>query len=118
LLVSHPVPRRRIVWEKALVLVLLVLAVALANYLVAFGLGRLFDVDLAFRGIAGSFVGQMLLAVGFGSLALATGAGTGSRGLAIAVPAGVAAATYLVGSLGSVVSWLEPFKWVSPFYYA
>lgn len=118
LLVSHPVPRRRIVWEKASVLVVLVLAVTLANYLVAFGLGRLFDIDLPVRGIAGSFVGQVLLAIGFGALALATGAFTGSRGLAIAVPAGVAGATYLVGSLGPVVSWLEPGKWASPFYYA
>jgi ABC-2 type transport system permease protein len=118
LVVSHPVSRRRIVVEKALVLVALVALLALANYLVAFGVGRAFEIELSFGDIAASYVGQLLLGVGFGFVALATGALTGSRGMAIAVAAGAAGGTYLLGSLGPVVSWLEPFKWVSPFYYA
>jgi ABC-2 type transport system permease protein len=118
LVVSHPVARTRIVGAKALVLLVLVALLALANYLVAFGLGRAFEIELAFGDILASFTGQLLLGVGFGFLALAVGAFTGSRGMAIAVAAGAAGGTYLLGSLGPVVSWLEPFKWVSPFYYA
>jgi ABC-2 type transport system permease protein len=118
LVMSHPVSRRSVVNGKAIVLVALVAVVAVANYVVAFGLGRLFDIDSPFADVVASFAGQVLLCVGFGLLALAAGAFTGSRGAAIAVAAGVAGATYLLGSLGPVVSWLEPFKWVSPFYYA
>lgn len=118
LVMSHPVARRRIVVEKAFVLVVLVAVLAVANYVVAFGLGRLFEIDVSLANIAASFLGQVLLGVGFGYLALATGAFTGSRGVAIAVAAGAAGGTYLLGSLGPVVSWLEPFKWTSPFYYA
>jgi ABC-2 type transport system permease protein len=118
LVASHPVSRRRIMIEKSLVLIALVAVLAIANYAVAFGLGRLFEIEVPFANIAASFGGQLLLGIGFGYLALATGAFTGSRGMAIAVAAGVAGGTYLLGSLGPVVSWLEPFKWASPFYYA
>jgi ABC-2 type transport system permease protein len=118
LVMSYPVSRRRVVVEKSVVLVALVAIVALANYIVAFGLGRFFDIHTQLAHVIASFAGQVLLCVGFGYLTLAAGAFTGSRGTAIAISAGVAGATYLLGSLGPVVSWLSPFKWVSPFYYA
>jgi ABC-2 type transport system permease protein len=118
LVMSHPVSRRSVVNGKAIVLVSLIAVVAIGNYAVAFGLGRLFDIDSSLPDVLASLAGQVLLAAGFGFLALAAGAFTGSRGTAIAVAAGVAGATYLLGSLGPVVSWLEPFKWISPFYYA
>jgi ABC-2 type transport system permease protein len=118
LVLSYPVSRRRVVVEKGIVLIAIVAILALANYLVAFGVGRAFDIELSFADIAASFFGQLLLALVFGYLALAAGAATGSRALAIGIGAAVAAGTYLVGSLGPVVSWLGPFKWISPFYYA
>jgi ABC-2 type transport system permease protein len=118
LVMSYPLPRSRVVLEKACVLAALVVVLAAATYLATFGLGLAFDVEVTLANVVVSFVGQVLLGVAFGLLALAVGAYRGSRGLAIAVAAGVAGASYLLGSLAPVVSWLEPAKWISPFYYA
>jgi ABC-2 type transport system permease protein len=118
LIMSYPVTRSRVVIEKASVLVALVVVLAAATYLATFGIGRAFDVDIAMSNIVASFVGQVLLGVGFGFVALGVGAYSGSRALAIGVASGAAGASYLLGSLGPVVSWLEPAKWISPFYYA
>jgi ABC-2 type transport system permease protein len=118
LVMSYPVGRSRVVLEKAMVLVVLVVVLVATTYLATFGVGRAVDIDLGVANITLSWVGQVLLGVGFGFLALAVGAYRGSRAFAIAVAAGVAGASYLVGSLGPVVSWLEPAKWISPFYYA
>jgi hypothetical protein len=51
----------------------------------------------------------------FASLAYALATGSGCKGIAVAVTAGVAVAAYLVDSLGQVVGWLEPFRVLSPF---
>lgn len=118
LVLSYPVTRTSVVLQKALVLVAEVVVLAAVIYLVTFGVGRAFDVALPLAEVAASGLGQVLLGVLFGFLALAAGAATGSRALAVGVGAGAAAATYLVGSLAPVVSWLEPFKWISPFYFA
>src|SRR5690606_35034787 len=61
---------------------------------------------------------QVLLGVGLGLVAMTIAALRGSRALAIGASAGVAAASYLIGSLAPVISWLRPTRWVSPFYYA
>ena len=59
-----------------------------------------------------------LVAFGYGALALLAGAATGSRTVAIGVPAALFAAAYLIVGLAGLVSWLEPFRVVSPLYHA
>lgn len=118
LVLSYPVARRRLVLEKAFVLAIEVATLTAAIYLISFGVGRFFEVELPWSNVVASAFGQLVLGVFFGFVALATGALTGSRGLALSVGAGGAGATYLLGSLAPVVSWLEPFKWISPFWYA
>ena len=49
---------------------------------------------------------------------MAIGAATGNRGFALGISSAVAAASYLVSSMSPVVSWLEPAKYASLFYYA
>jgi ABC-2 type transport system permease protein len=46
------------------------------------------------------------------------GSATGSRGTALGVTSAAAATSYLINSLAPVVDWLEPAKYVSPFFYA
>lgn len=118
LVLTYPVTRASVVLQKALVLVVEVAVLAMVIYLVTFGVGRAFEVEMPLTDVVASGVGQVLLGVVFGFLSLAAGAASGSRGFAIGVGAGAAAGTYLVGSLAPVVSWLAPAKWVSPFYYA
>ena len=51
-----------------------------------------------------------------GWLALTVGAAGGSRGLAIGIPAALAAAGYLVNGLHGVAGWLDPFRFASSFW--
>jgi ABC-2 type transport system permease protein len=118
LLLSYPVTRRQVLLEKAAVLGALVTIVAIANYGASFVVGRIFDIEVPLTNIVVSALAQILLGSAIGLLALAVGAFSGSRGLAIAVGTGVAGASYLIGSLAPVVSWLEPLRYVSPFFYA
>jgi ABC-2 type transport system permease protein len=114
LLLSHPVRRRRVLLEKlgAAVTLLFVLgavvfaAVALAS--TAFGL------DVGTLDIAAATLGAVLLASQFAALAMLAGAATGSRALAIGVPATVAIAAYLLFGLGNLVDALEPVRPLSP----
>ena len=46
------------------------------------------------------------------------GAATGSRGTALGIASGVAAASYLISSLAPVVHWLRPARFGSLFFYA
>ncbi len=118
LLLSYPVRRRDVVVQKAAVLGIQILVVVLVTYAVTFGLGRAFSVEVAGGNIVASLTSQLLLALVMGLLAMTVGATTGKRGSAIGVAAAVAAAGYLVNSLGPVVSWMKPLRYASPFYYA
>jgi ABC-2 type transport system permease protein len=118
LVLTYPVSRVSVVLQKALVLIVEVALLTLVVHLVAFGVGRVFEIELPLADVVAAGLAQLLLGVVFGFLTLAAAAASGSRGLSIGVGAGTAAGTYLVGSLAPVVSWLEPVKWVSPFFYA
>ena len=59
-----------------------------------------------------------MLGVDFGLLALAVGAATGARGMRSRSRLPVAAGSYLVSSMAPLVSWLEPAKYASLFYWS
>ncbi len=61
---------------------------------------------------------MFLLGISFGCIALAIGAALGERGPALGVTAAIASAAYLLSSLGPVVSWLDRWRVLSPFYWA
>ena len=63
-------------------------------------------------------LGALLMALAFGLAALAIGGGTGERGLAIGVASTIAAASYLLSSLGQTVAWLKPWRPLSLFYWS
>jgi len=117
LLLSLPVSRSRCLLEKLAALVVetlalglvlwtaLVIAVPLAKMHV--GVGELLAASLL----------ATALALVLGMIALAVGAASGRRGLAIGVSASLAVATYVVNSLASLVGWLEHLQWASPFFY-
>jgi ABC-2 type transport system permease protein len=117
LVTSLPVSRRAILLQKAACMALLTLLVAVVTFLVTL-LGRAFDVDLDAWYLATTTAAMGLLALFFGILALAVGAATGQKGLAIGVPATLAAAAYLLSSLAPVVSGLTPWRVLSPFYWS
>jgi ABC-2 type transport system permease protein len=52
-----------------------------------------------------------------GGFSLAVGAAHPSRALAIAVPAAFAAFSFLVNGLHQLASWLDPFRFLSSFWW-
>lgn len=118
LVLAHPVSRRSVVLQKALVLPALLTTVGAVIVLLVVGAVPLLDMDLSVGNLVAATVALVLLATDLGLVALAVGAATGRRGLAAGVAGGVAAGTYLVNSMSSLATWLEPWRVVSPFYWA
>ena len=116
LVLSYPVRWGAAVLAKGLAVGAEVVLVCAATGLALLVFDPLAGLDLA----PGRFVAAMtsLAALGllFGWLALSIGAWTGSRALAIGGPAGLAALGYLVNGLHAVAGWLDPFRFMSPFW--
>ena len=116
LILAYPVRRRDAVLAKGV-------AVATEVVLVCTGAGiaiAVFDplvgLDLSFGHLGAAILSLAALGVLHGWIALAVGAAVASRALAIGVPAGFAAAGYLVSGLHELAGWLDPFRFLSPFW--
>lgn len=117
ILLANPVSRRRVVLEKWAAMVTGIVAVAGAlGFVLAVG-GTAVKLHVGSRVLSAAVVSIALLAVLFGTLALALGAATGRRGLARGMTALVAVAAYLLSSLPELVSWLRPARPLSPWYH-
>jgi beta-exotoxin I transport system permease protein len=117
LVVSLPLSRRRIIAEKTAVMLLQAGLVCVVTYGCML-VGRAFDLRLDPGNLATTTLGVLFLGVGFGCIALAVGAARGERGPALGITTALASAAYLVSSLGPVVSWLDNWRALSPFYWA
>jgi ABC-2 type transport system permease protein len=116
LVLSYPVRRRSAVLAKGLAVGTEVLVVSVAAGVAMLVLDPLLDLDLSTANVASAVASLVALGLAHGWLALAVGAATASRALAIGVPAGLAAAGYLVNGLHGIAGWLDPFRYVSPFW--
>jgi beta-exotoxin I transport system permease protein len=117
LVLSLPFSRRRVVAQKIGALTLQALILCFFTFLAVLT-GRWFELDFGIWELTTATVGVLLLGIDFGLLALAIGAGTGNRGVALGVASTVAAASYLVSSMAPVVSWLDSAKYLSLFYWS
>jgi ABC-2 type transport system permease protein len=117
LVASLPLTRRAIAIEKVAALLVQALVVPIVVALCALG-GRGFELTIAPGPLLGITAGVILLGLVFGTLAFLIGAVTGSRGLALGVSSAAAALTYLLSSLAPLIDWLEPARYISPFFYA
>jgi ABC-2 type transport system permease protein len=117
LVLAHPVRRRDAVVAKgAAVAVELICFCAAAGVALA-ALDPVFGLDLPTGHLFAGVATVGVLALFFGWLALAVAALTPSSAVAIGVPAAAAAATYLIGGLHELASWLDPFRFLSPFWW-
>lgn len=64
----------------------------------------------------GALGGLAALGLLYGWLALSAGAVFPSRAAAVGIPAGLAAGGYLVNGLHGLAGWLDPFRFLSPFW--
>ena len=118
LLLAHPLRRRDYVLQRfgAMTALLVVLVVVL---LLTTALGAVpVNLDIGLGKLAAGSVSVGLLALLFGTLALAVGAARPGRATAIAVPAGVAVAAWLFDGLSHTVGALAGWRPASPFYWA
>jgi ABC-2 type transport system permease protein len=116
LVLSYPVRRRDVVLAKGVAVAASVAIVCAAAGLAIALLDPLVGLDLALGNLVAAITGLAVLGVLHGWLALAVGAAIPSRALAIAIPAGLAAAGYLVNGLHGLAGWLDPFRFLSPFW--
>ena len=115
-LLSYPIRRRDAVLAKgAAVAAEVVIACAIAGLAITV-LDPLVGLELSTRNLLTAGLSIAVLGTLFGWGALALGAALPSRAAAIGVPAGLAAVSYLVGGLHSLAGWLDPFRYVSPFW--
>jgi ABC-2 type transport system permease protein len=117
-LLAHPVQRWAVVVQRAAAMaVALALAGALLFVAMLLASGPAQFEELGAGNLAAATVQLVLLALLFGALGLATGAVTGSRGLAWGVVAGVAVLTYLANTLGPTVDVIAWSQDLSPWFY-
>lgn len=117
-LLAHPVERWTVVLERAAAMVVALALAGLALFLamVAASGPAQFDA-IGVGNLAAASAHLVLLGLAFGSLGLAVGALTGSRGLAWGAVAIVAVLTYLANTLGPTVEALAWSRDLSPFRY-
>jgi ABC-2 type transport system permease protein len=114
---AAPVPRWRLVTDKfaamavgaAFIGVVMVIVLAVGT--------PAFDIDVGVGRLAQAVLSAVLLALVFGSLALAGGASTGKRSLGSAVAVVLAVNSYLINAFAPLSDTVDGMKGLSPFYY-
>ena len=115
LVLAAPISRTRIVLERALTLGLETAAVAVVTWLAFWLLDPLFDLGAVSAGNLAAATGSLALgAYVLGLLALAIGALTGQKALALAVGAAVASAAFLFTTLAPLSEALTSQRALSP----
>ena len=117
LLLATPVPRYRIVLERFAAMVTLVVVLAAVVLIVMVVGNPIVDLGFALPNMLASNLALALLALVFGSLALAVGGLTGRRGTTIGVAAGATVATFFINGLAELVDWLQGLQKLTPFYW-
>ncbi len=117
LLLSTPLSRRRIALGKLGAMCLEVIGLGVVLWLALWVGSRVIGMGISSAHLAAATVCAVLLAIAYGAIAFMLGAGTGRKGLAIGIAIAGAVAGYLVNSLAALVSVLEPFQKLSPFYH-
>jgi ABC-2 type transport system permease protein len=114
-LASVSVPRLRILGEKALVLVTSLTALGVVTLLATSATSGLFGMDVPVGEALAASAAMALLGMEFGLIALAVGAFSGHRGLALGTASALATASYLLFVAGVFVEAVESWRVVSPF---
>jgi ABC-2 type transport system permease protein len=117
LLLSTPVRRRTVVRDKFVAMLVGAFALGALAWLGTVAVAPAFGLHVAVANLTAAFLNLFLVGLAFGTIALAAGAATGSKTLAIGVAAGSALVTFLLKTFAAAVSWLEPYRILSPFYY-
>lgn len=116
LVLSYPVRRRDAVLQKGAAVGCEIVVVCVVAGITILAFDPLVGLGLSLSKVGAAVVSLAALGLLYGWFALAVGAAVPSRALAIGIPAGAAAAAYLVSGLHGLAGWLDPFRFLSPFW--
>ncbi|MFI1991520.1 ABC transporter permease subunit [Actinoplanes sp. NPDC020271] len=114
-LLVTPVTTTGLLLQQSAALLTGLLALGTVLYAAVLAGSVLFGLGIGLGPLLSATLAMVLLAFEFGALALAAGAVTGRRGLAIAVAGAAAVAGYLLYVAGELVGAVEPWQPLSPF---
>jgi ABC-2 type transport system permease protein len=117
LVLSTPVTRRLLVVEKALALVVTVVAVALAAWVALMVMDAVVDLEVGVNRLLAATVGVALAMVVFGVVALVAGAASGSRSLALTAGGVVLLVSYVLTVVAELVDSADWVRYLSPYHY-
>ena len=117
LLLALPIRRSRIVVEKTVAVAVGVAALTAVSAAMILAVGALVDLDISVANVVAACIGSGLVALVHGWLALAVGAGTGNRAVAVGVSSAVLVAGYLIQVLGGLVDAVKPARVISPLFH-
>lgn len=118
LLLAHPLRRGAFVAQRFAAVFILVIALSTVLFVTVAIASALVDLEIGTRDLIAACGSNALLALLFGTLALAIGAIWPGRGRAISVAGALAVAAWMLDGLGEAVNWLDPLRPLSPFYQA
>lgn len=113
-LASLSVSRVRILVEKTAVLVASLLVLGVVTFLASWATSAAFGLGVLLAELVAGSTAMVLLGMEFGTVALAVGAFTGRRGLALSPASSAAVASHLLYVAGALVTEVEPWI-ISPF---
>jgi ABC-2 type transport system permease protein len=116
-ILAHPIRRSRLLAAKATAIAAIVVTIALAIWI-----GLIVGVAIGGGGITIAHITALAVQLAFfgfatGAVALALGAATGNKSLAVGVAAAVGVLGWLINSLAPLVSAIGWLKYLSPYYY-
>lgn len=117
-LLVTPVSRIRLLLHQAAALVVGTLVLGLVLFGATVALAAALTMGVGVATIASSALAMALLGIEHGLLALAVGAVTGRRAVAVAAAASVAVLGYLLYVAGQLVDAVRPWRVISPFWQA
>jgi ABC-2 type transport system permease protein len=117
LLLAHPITRSRVVLEKAGALLATGLWLGVVSAITLIALGPIVDLDIGLSAYVGATLSSVVAAWVFGALALALGAATGSRAVAIGGASGAAVVFYVLWGLAPLIGALEFTNSFNPWYW-
>lgn len=114
---TAPIARRRVLLERALALLVSVVALCLVAGAVSIVLVVGLAMDVAIGGVLAATLGMALLVLAHGAVTLAIGAATGRRVFALGAGAGLAVAGYMANAIGAMLDDGDWLRTVSPFHW-
>ncbi|HXH20808.1 MAG TPA: ABC transporter permease subunit [Dehalococcoidia bacterium] len=118
LLLSQPLSRTRLLFEKLAAFVAGTLGIVLLTIL-GWALSTPFtDIEVSEVDLVIATLNLMPITLFFGAFSLMASVSLPSRGQATGVATALAVATFMLNYLASLVDLLEPLRWLSPFHYA